>query len=285
LDPVTRFEPARRFTGGPAFTLIELLVVIAIIAVLAALLLSALHRARSAADSAVCRSNLRQLTIAIAVYVHDNSVYPQCDGASFSAVVADLQPYTRTSWPDDNYYGGAWLGPGTGIYACPGYNRVRGIFRYHDAIQFGSYGYNLEGDNTGGGSLGLGGATVVTSDGNLAFVPTRDNQVVCPSDMIAIGDATFLSPGGPIPCGDPRLDYPIQFTSSYNPAVRGLPASDPAARAMKERHDGRWLIGFCDGHVEGLRPKDLFAVNVAAVAQRWNYDHLPHNHWSPPPLP
>ncbi|MGO8675093.1 MAG: hypothetical protein ACLQVX_04390 [Limisphaerales bacterium] len=67
--------------------------------------------------------------------------------------------------------------------------------------------------------------------------------------------------------------------------MRGLPASNPAARATKERHGGRWLIGFCDGHVEGLRPKDLFAVNVAAVAERWNYDHLPHNHWSPPPLP
>lgn len=59
------------------FTLVELLVVIAILAILAALLLPALGRARAAADSTVCRNNLRQIMLAMSQYVQDSGAYPQ----------------------------------------------------------------------------------------------------------------------------------------------------------------------------------------------------------------
>src|SRR5258708_37965228 len=58
------------------FTLIELLVVIAVIAILAALLLPALNRARNAADSAVCKSNLHQISVGLHLYVDDYKAYP-----------------------------------------------------------------------------------------------------------------------------------------------------------------------------------------------------------------
>ena len=62
--------------GDHGFTLVELLVVIALIAILAALLLPALAKAKASAQSAACKSNLRQLGMALNMYAQDNKKYP-----------------------------------------------------------------------------------------------------------------------------------------------------------------------------------------------------------------
>ncbi len=74
--------PRRRPRG---FTLIELLVVISIIAILAAILFPVFARARDAARTTSCLSNLRQLGLAMQMYADGyDGIYPWNQGPRFS---------------------------------------------------------------------------------------------------------------------------------------------------------------------------------------------------------
>ena len=66
----TRFTNFKKSSTGSrnSFSLIELLVVIAIIAILAAMLLPALNKARVSAKTTNCVGNMKQLTLAVAMY-------------------------------------------------------------------------------------------------------------------------------------------------------------------------------------------------------------------------
>jgi prepilin-type N-terminal cleavage/methylation domain-containing protein/prepilin-type processing-associated H-X9-DG protein len=281
----------KNFKRKTGFTLIELLVVIAIIAILAALLLPALSRAKSKADSVGCKSNLHQLALGLAMYADDYKGYPPSGNLApdrtEQGLVAGLQPYLKSPWPEQNYVfdaqgNGIYRGAKNSVWACPGYNRLRGEFFDSDRMWVWgptSYGYNDNGSESWADTgWGLSGYWIVNE--NLStWTPTRQNQVLYPSDMIAMGDSTLMPDGwrngAPI-FGAMRLNMAAWDRIYWNAVMLGLPAGDSAVKGMMQRHGGRWNVFFCDGHMETLRASDLFDLRKPLVAQRWNNDHQSH---------
>jgi prepilin-type N-terminal cleavage/methylation domain-containing protein/prepilin-type processing-associated H-X9-DG protein len=264
-----------------AFTLAELLVVIAVISILAAILLPAFSWAKSQARSTTCKNHLRQMAMALQMYVHEHdNKYPYVANP-YDPSLADALGAINTRywwaklWP---YYPVKWT---DAAYHCPGYKGAitgGGVGSHHP---YGSYGYNANGVAIPGGGysdasrginirftnwFGLGPAYFKTS----RLRAVSESQVIVPSKMIALGESRFLSgntneiPGGSheIICGALNRSMFPEF--SFDSA----------------RHGKKYNQAFCDGHVSAMSPLVLF--NPTNTAAMWNYDNKPHpEQWIP----
>ena len=276
----------RRATG---FTLVELLVVIAIIAILASVLLESLARAKVSAKTAVCRSNLRQIGFGLRMYLNDFAAYPQFIEENTGMWFEKLPPYVGASWPDYNLPASGKLTPGAGVFACPGFNDIPGIYAGGAGTPIvasglgGAYGFNDSGTGQwaalrdgGAAALGIGGVNFGAARGGFPWRATGEAEILKPSDMIAVGDSVpnylnLVDNSGGF-AGYPDLEVGMIAFYHFGPTL----GFDARIAQGRRRHAGRYCVLFCDGHVEYLRSAQLFDVNNAGVADRWNKDNRPH---------
>lgn len=243
-----------------AFSLLELVVVIAIIALLAGLLLPALSSAKKKAHGAKCRSNLRQIGIALAGYTHDTAYFPiygrtptenEPDGAKW---YDDLQSYLPNPWTH-------------GVFVCPAYRGLvydgRGD-EYGWDTSFGSYGYNFGScDNDGQYLYGIAGKFLPNVSLGKEAVP--ESEVLAPSDCIAIADSFSQTRDKAVIEGVEALTRRLhQF--NYRSMVKRI-------RAKGKRHNNFSHVLFADGHLEAIALSRLFDEKEAG---RWHRDHEPH---------
>lgn len=132
---------SRSWRGAPAFTLIDVLVSMAVIAILISIILPSLHGASQTAKQVVCRSNVRQIGIGIAMYADENNDrIPPSTNVGLAAGGSDQAWKTmmlRTAAPSGQF-AGRWDGlgllvenylPAPKLFYCPSHT---GEFRFGD---------------------------------------------------------------------------------------------------------------------------------------------------------
>lgn len=173
-------------TKDGGFTLVELLVVMGIVAILCGVFLPVVGRSRERAQALACQSNLRQIGLAMRLYLDDHRTYPPAYLDSTCRWMDLLKPY---------------LDKKTSVYQCPADDRRIPV--QWDAEIVLSYGLNV---------FRFG------NEGHCFWYLVRSDAVPRPADTILVADGTpgKYYTGGGATFREPVPDVAYRHAGAFN---------------------------------------------------------------------
>jgi len=209
------------------FTLIELLVVIAIIGILTAMVFPVFAKAREKARQSVCMSNLKQLSLAILMYVDDNgggfvpAQTPENLMRWHGARASLDEPFRPEGGPLWEYYKHGSL------RMCPSFSATS-----ENGFEQGTGGYGYNEQFVGG--------SPTTWENDAMYVPAKDFMITDPAATVMLTDTAFVD------CEGNLFEYSFCEAPFYE--FWGMVA-DPTTHFL---HNGFTNVAFCDGHARAM---------------------------------